>query len=352
MSSSEVKQLSPFDSFRAQIAAYEKKALPELLNSYGINPAQFIQKVINAVRSDNKMLQCYIENPASLFASILLGAEFGFAPTDQTGEFYIVPRSIKQPDGTYKMTACPVIGYKGIVSLLYRSGDVVQIVTEVVYEGDQFDVELGIDPKITHKPNYLANRTAEKITFAYAVAKNKYGERQFYVMTRDEILAIKNKAKYENNLYFNDKDSPNRWMEKKAALIQLSKLLPKDYYGKKATGITQIMEGGAYVVVDENNQIKVLDAEVKQTGKPRLGFEAPPLSALPGQVIQTIAPVVSDTSQSSLMPEKMPIEQRDEISEPKSGIILEPSQHSSIDESPQLINPPKKAHRKKEPRKR
>jgi hypothetical protein len=48
-------------------------------------------------------------------------------------------------------------------------------------------------------------------------------------------------------------------MERKAALIQLSKLLPKDYYSKKAIGMDNMMEGGAVITLDENNQVKIVE---------------------------------------------------------------------------------------------
>ena len=51
----------------------------------------------------------------------------------------------------------------------------------------------------------------------------------------------------------------NRWMEKKCALVQLSKLLPKDYYSKKAIGMDSMIDGGATITLDENNQVKIIE---------------------------------------------------------------------------------------------
>jgi recombination protein RecT len=242
-----------------QLSSYEKKVLPDLLEKHGISPAQFVQVVLSEVKKNEKLMQAFKENPASVFASVLAGAEIGLMPSDLIGEFYLIPRSMKGADGKYRMTATPMVGYKGLVSILLRSGDISKIHTEIVYEGDDFDVSYGLEQNIVHKPNFNVERTAAKITHAYAVAKFRNGEYQFAVMSRKEIEAIRDMSKNSNGLYFNDRQNPARWMEKKCVLIQLSKMLPKDYYSKKAISLDQSVEGGSVLTLDENNQIKIVE---------------------------------------------------------------------------------------------
>lgn len=253
-------------TFKGNISQYEKTMLPQLLESHGISPAQFVQIVTSEVKKNEKLLEAFSVNPASMFASILAGAEIGLLPSELIGEFFLIPRSIKQTDGKYLQTVTPLIGYKGLVSVLLRSGDITKIHTEVVYEGDEFEPIYGLEPTIIHKPNFDAPRTSDKIKFAYAVAKNRVGEFQFAVMTRAEIIAVQKMSKYENDLYFNDKKNPNRWMERKAVLVQLSKMLPKDYHSKKAIGMTGALDVGNYLTLDEDNKIKIIEgASVRPT---------------------------------------------------------------------------------------
>jgi len=242
-----------------QLSSYEKKVLPDLLEKHGISPAQFVQVVLSEVKKNEKLMQAFKENPASVFASVLAGAEIGLMPSDLIGEFYLIPRSMKGADGKYRMTATPMVGYKGLVSILLRSGDVTRVHSEVVYDADEFAPTYGLEPNIVHKPNFSAPRTSDKITHVYAVAKFRNGEYQFVVLTRREVEAIRDMSKNSNSLYFNDKSDPNNWMAKKAALIQLSKMLPKDYYSKKAISIDQSVEGGSVLTLDENNQIKIVE---------------------------------------------------------------------------------------------
>jgi len=257
------KKLTPqqqaIQTFKSQLSSYEKQILPDLLDKHNISPQQFVQIVLSEIKKSEKLLQAFIENPSSMFASILAGAEIGLIPSDMIGEFYLIPRNVKGSDGKYKQTVTPLVGYKGLVNILLRSGDITRIHTEVVYEGDVFEPVYGLEPNIIHKPNFEVPRTANKIRYAYAVAKSKSGEYQFAVLTRAEIEGIKNLAKYENDLYFNDKMGINRWMEKKAALIQLSKMLPKDYYSKKAITMDGMVSGGAMLTLDEDNKIKIVE---------------------------------------------------------------------------------------------
>jgi recombination protein RecT len=253
------KNQQAIQTFKNQLSNYEKQILPDLLQKHGITPSQFAQIVLSEIKKNDKLLQAFIENPSSMFASILAGAEIGLIPSDMLGEFYLIPRNMKQADGKYKQTVCSQIGYKGLMNILLRSGDITRIHTEVVYEGDEFTPIYGLEPNIVHKPNFEVPRTADKIRYAYAVAKSKSGEYQFAVMTRSEIEAVKNLSKYPNELYFNDKMGINRWMERKVVLVQLAKMLPKDYYSKKAISMDGMMEGGAVLTLDENNEIKVVN---------------------------------------------------------------------------------------------
>lgn len=267
-----------------QLSSYEKKVLPDLLEKHGISPAQFVQVVLSEVKKNEKLMQAFKENPASVFASVLAGAEIGLMPSDLIGEFYLIPRSMKGADGKYRMTATPMVGYKGLVSILLRSGDVTRVHAEVVYDGDEFAPSYGLEPNIIHKPNFSTPRTADKITHVYAVAKFRNGEYQFVVLTRREVEAIRDMSKNSNSLYFNDRSNPNRWMEKKAALIQLSKMLPKDYYSKKAISIDQSVEGGSVLTLDENNQIKIVEGTpVKPTRFRNIygTLNAPPAPEIP-----------------------------------------------------------------------
>ena len=45
-----------------------------------------------------------------------------------------------------------MIGYKGLIDLCYRSGEVSTVQAHTVYENDTFEYELGLDNKLRHVP--------------------------------------------------------------------------------------------------------------------------------------------------------------------------------------------------------
>jgi recombination protein RecT len=250
------KPLTAIQLFNNSLEAYKKQVLPNLLSKHNIEPAQFVQIVVSELKKNPKLQDAFKENPSSLFASILAGAEIGLIPSDMLGEFYLIPRRIDN-----KQTVTPLIGYKGLVSILLRSGEITKIHTECVYEGDHFEAIYGLEQNIIHKPNFDTERSANTLKFVYAVAKLKNGDYQFQVLSKGEILKIKALSRYDNDLYFNDKKDPQMWMVRKTALIQLSKMLPKDFYGKKAVEMDGQLEGGAILSLDEDNNIKIIDGK-------------------------------------------------------------------------------------------
>jgi phage RecT family recombinase len=257
-----VDDLPIVQKFSTYMGRYESEIIPKLLeNIPNITPAQFVFAACSEVKKNPKLQQAFQENPSSMFASILAAAEIGLVPSELHGEFFLIPRNIKQSNGHYKMTVTPLIGYKGIVKLLLRSGDIEALDAEVVYKGDKFKVSYGLNPNLEHSPKFTSTavRTAENITHVYAVAHYKNSKPKFTVMTRDELLAVKNMNKYDNELYFNDKNNPNRWLERKTCLIQLSKLLNKDLYGTKAIEMENKISNGAILTLENDNQIKIIE---------------------------------------------------------------------------------------------
>lgn len=237
------------NNFTSTISKYEQKNLAELLETHNITPSQFKNIVINEVKKSEQMQQAFLNNPASLFASILLCAELGLNPSADVGEFYFLP---------YGKKITPILGYKGVINLLLRSGEISKIWSEIVYEDDEFYYELGLEPKLNHIPNL--ERDNKNIKYVYAVAKLTNGEIMFKVMSKKEVMEIVQMAKYPNQLYGSNKD-PQGWMFKKTVIKQLSKTLPKDYYGKRGISVDDKVEGGGYLKLDEDNNIMFVDGK-------------------------------------------------------------------------------------------
>lgn len=250
-----MKQL--ITNFQNTIEKYEKKNFTELLEDSPISPAKFKQIMITELKRSPQLQSAFQKNPASLFASILHCAELGLNPSELVGEFFFIP---------FKNSINPIIGYKGLITLLYRSNKIKKVWTEVVFEGDDFEYELGINPKLTHIPSEKAVKKAENIKYIYACVKLNDDDIVFKVMSKTEISQIIKMQKTPNHLYFNDTKDPQYWTVKKIVLKQLSKTLPKeDLKLQKAISYDDHVEGGDYIVVDESDNVNLIRG--KMVGK-------------------------------------------------------------------------------------
>ena len=108
------------------------------------------------------------------------------------------------------------LGYKGLIDLAYRSGEVESIQAHVVYSNDTFECEYGLNPKLTHKP---AEKDRGEPVKVYAVFKTKSGGFGFEVMSMDDVR--KHAAKYSKA--YNSSFSP---MAKKTVLKRVLKYAP------------------------------------------------------------------------------------------------------------------------------
>ena len=113
----------------------------------------------------------------------MTAAQLGLEVNTPLGHAYVIPRNNRK-QGTVE--AQFQLGYKGLIALAYRSGQVASIQAEVVYANDEFDYEFGLDPKLHHKPA-TGDRGAP--THYYAVWKTKDGATGFAVMGIDDIKA-------------------------------------------------------------------------------------------------------------------------------------------------------------------
>lgn len=113
----------------------------------------------------------------------------------------------------------PMVG--GIIEKLRRSGELITLSANVVYENDVYEYELGDNERITHKP--LTSGDRGKPLAVYAIAKLKGGAVQREVMTVDEVEQVRNVSKAKNSGPWKDWWSE---MAKKTCIRRLCKMLP------------------------------------------------------------------------------------------------------------------------------
>ena len=221
--------------------------------------------LVNELERSPKLQDAFLKNPASFFASALYCAELNLSPSSLVGEFFFT---------VSKEQVKPILGYKGLVALLLRSNKVKKIWAEVVYTEDDFEYELGLEPKMVHIPNFNSVKTCDNIKCIYACAKIE-DEVVFKVMTLEEIKTIVDMLETPSEYYFNDKKDPEKWSLKKVVLKQMSKLMPKeDDRLLKAVSYDDNVEGGGYLVLDDNDSVRVVQGTVigKQNNRKKVSI--------------------------------------------------------------------------------
>lgn len=163
----EKKQKTIFDVIQTGAKQFAT-ALPKHINS-----DRFVRIAITTIRQNPKLAQC---NQESLLGALMVSAQLGLEP-GVLGQCYLIP---------YGRECQFQIGYKGMIELLRRSGQLKDIYAYSVYENDEFEMTYGLDRDLKHKPN-LQNKG--NFIGCYCVAVLKDDARAFEYMTKEEIEA-------------------------------------------------------------------------------------------------------------------------------------------------------------------
>lgn len=187
-----------------------KKALPSV-----ITPERFTRMVLSAISVNKQLASC---TPASFLGAMMSAAQLGLEPNTALGQAYILPYMNK---GT--LEAQFQLGYKGLIDLAYRSGEVEVVQAHIVYENDEFECEYGLEPKLTHTP---ADRDRGEPIKVYAVFKTKSGGYGFEVMSMDDVRNHASKYSKSYGSSFSPWKTNFEEMAKKTVLKRVLKYAP------------------------------------------------------------------------------------------------------------------------------
>lgn len=240
-----------------------KKALPSV-----ITPERFTRIVLSALSTNPKLAQT---TPQSFLGAMMTAAQLGLEPNTPLGQAYLIPF---KNHGTLE---CQFqLGYKGLIDLAYRSGEVSVIQAQVVYSNDDFSYSFGLNPELKHVP---AKSDRGDPIAAYAMFRTKDGGYGFEVMSMDDIRAH---ARKFSKAYGNGPWQTNfEEMAKKTVLKRVLKYAPlkSDFVRGMAqdeTIKTELSEDMYSVpgVVIEAEDVDYSDVEVDESTGEVLG-EAP-----------------------------------------------------------------------------
>ena len=200
---------------------------------------------LTEVRKVPKLAQC---DQTSFLGAIMQCAALGLEPGGALGHCYLIPFENKRQN---RVEVQFIVGYRGMIDLARRSGQIVSLEARAVYAKDHFEVELGLDSKVVHRPAWDVSDRGP-LTFVYAVAKLRDGGVQFEVMSRAEIEAIRDKSqgyqvakRYARDGVINSPWASNfEEMAKKTVVRRLFKYLPVSIEIQRAVGLDEQAEAG------------------------------------------------------------------------------------------------------------
>ncbi len=213
--------------------------------------------VLTDMRRVPKLMEC---TAPSLAGAIMAAAQLGLEPGNGLGHAYLLPFDKRAKVGGQWQTVATecqlIIGYRGMIDLARRSGQIVSLSARTVHEKDHFTYRYGLDETVEHIP---ADGERGRLTYVYAVAKLKDGGVQFEVMSRAEIEKVREKSKAGSSGPWVDHFEE---MAKKTAIRRLFKYLPVSVEMARAVSMDEQAEAG--VPQDHN----VIDGMVSEMGAP------------------------------------------------------------------------------------
>ncbi|PEV85998.1 recombination protein RecT [Bacillus cereus] len=203
------------------VEAYMKKMGPrmaEVLPKH-MDMDRMSRIALTTIRTNPTLLECTVP---SLMGAVMQAVQLGLEP-GLLGHCYLLPFNknvgTKQNPQWVKEVQF-IIGYKGMIDLARRSGHIQSIYAHAVYENDEFEYELGLHPKLTHKPSF---GDRGKFIGAYAVAHFKDGGYQMEFMPESEIEKRRGRSKSKD---FGPWKSDYEEMAKKTVVRSMFKYLP------------------------------------------------------------------------------------------------------------------------------
>jgi recombination protein RecT len=240
-------QIVPANQKAENIRAILEKSKPQIALALPrhLSADRMLRISMTSIRRTPALLAC---NPQSLLGAIMQAAQLGLEPDGVLGHAYLIP---------FKEEVQLIIGYKGLIDLARRSGQLSTIYARVVCAKDQFEYAYGLTERLEHIPS--TGEEPGEIVAAYAVAKLKDGGVQFEAMTRREIDAIRKRSRASN-------DGP--WvtdfseMAKKTVLRRLCKMLPASVELARAVALDERADLGISQQLED-----VVDAQIEVTAK-------------------------------------------------------------------------------------
>jgi len=206
-------------------------SMKEVLPSF-LTPERMLKIAMLAATRQPELYKC---TTVSIMQAVMTAAEVGLECSGTMGQGYLIP---------YKTTATFIPGYRGLIALMVRDGDVKQVTVHLVYEKDTFEIDYFGDNPITHRPCITEDRGP--MIGAYAAATMPDGSIQVEYMNKSEIDAIKGRSKASGGPWATDYGE----MARKTPVRRLAKYVPLGINAAQALATAVAAEDATFGAID------------------------------------------------------------------------------------------------------
>lgn len=201
------EEKGPVATLRDALEA-RRESLSQLVPKH-LTTERLMKVALNSVAKTPALKLCTM---SSILQCVMTSAELGLEPGGALGHAYLVP---------FKDTCTLIIGYRGLIDLIRRSGQLASIRAVVVHSKDRFRFTEGIEQGIEHEP--FLDGDPGLMTRVYCVAKLKDGSVQVEVMSKNDVDKIKGRSRASSSgPWVTDYEE----MAKKTVLRRIAKWLP------------------------------------------------------------------------------------------------------------------------------
>lgn len=209
---------------------------------------RMLRIAMTSIRRTPKLASC---SQTSLLGAVMQSAQLGLEPDGVLGHAYLVP---------FKDDVQLIIGYKGLIDLARRSGQLSTIFARVVHAADAFEFAYGLSERLEHIPS--RDKDPGEVVAVYAVARLKDGGQQFEVMTKREVDEVRKQSRAAD-------DGP--WvthyeaMALKTVLRRLCKMLPASVELARAVSLDERADLGLPQQLEDIVDGEIVEPKTKPT---------------------------------------------------------------------------------------
>lgn len=159
----------------------------------GLSEADFDREISFAIQHIYKnplLIEC---DPTSLLRAVINLAQVGLTLNPISKYAYLIPRYNRQ---SKKLECVLDPDYRGLVKLLTDSGAVKSIQTNLVWEGDDIEINEASseNPVLKHSPHWLTSKDKGKILGVYSIASLSDNSKHFEQMSHKDCCEIKERS--------------------------------------------------------------------------------------------------------------------------------------------------------------